>query len=228
MTRAGGAALAVMAQVPRPGRVKTRLGTHLTPRQSADLYTAFLLDTLDLAKSVKGCTPFLAFAPPDGDEYFAGIAPVPFRLFPQTDGDLGRRMLHVFLQLEQWGYSPIVLVGSDIPALQPERIEEAIDYLDSADICLGPSTDGGYFLVGARTAHPGLFEGIPWSTQSVLTETIARADESNLSVALLEPGTDVDTIEDLLWLRSELERFKQTTGARIPRRTDAFLARMSL
>ncbi|TAK34098.1 MAG: glycosyltransferase [Chloroflexota bacterium] len=226
MTTRRGAALAVMAQMPIPGRVKTRLQPHLTPQESADIYRAFLQDTLDLAASMKGYTPFLAFAPQDRESYFAEIAPAPFHLLAQSEGDLGHRMLTVFLRLERSGYSPMVVIGTDIPTLQPTHLQQALELLEASDVCLGPSTDGGYYLIGARNPPACLFEGMTWSTSAVFQTTIERAEAAQLSLSLLEPCTDVDRIEDLLWLRREFARLKHMTGVRIPIRTDACLAKL--
>lgn len=219
MTNSKGAALAIMAQAPVPGNVKTRLQPHLTTQESADFYTALLLDTLEMASSIRTCVRFLVFSPPEKRDLFAKIAPPGFRLLPQSSGDLGTRMLAIFLQLGESGYSPVVVIGTDIPTLQPQHIAMAFDCLHASDLCLGPSTDGGYYLIGASQAHPSLFDGVAWGTSSVLQDTLERARASDLSLALLEPLTDVDTIDDLVWLREEMQRLSQVSGPRIASRT---------
>lgn len=227
MTGSNRAALAIMAQAPAPGKVKTRLQPHLMPQESADLYRALLLDTLDLASSIRVCDPFLVFAPPEEKAFFAKIVPPDFKLLPQTGGDLGTRMLDVFVQLSESGYSPVVLIGTDIPTLQPGHIEQAVECLHDSDLCLGPSTDGGYYLIGASKAHPFLFDGIPWSTGTVLNDTIEKARASNLSLTRLDAITDIDTVGDLAWLCAEIERLRQTDGAWIAPRTARYVEVMA-
>lgn len=222
-------ALAIMARAPIPGQVKTRLQPHLTPQQSADLYSAFLQDTLDMAVSARACDVFLAFTPLDEEALFRGLAPASVGLFAQSEGDLGQRMCHIFQQLHEEGHSPVVIVGTDIPTLQPRHLTGALERLRDNAVCLGPSRDGGYYLIGAHDAHPCLFQGVPWGTATVLQATLERAKAAGLlPVALLDACTDVDTVEDLRRLRQELEELRQTPGARVPRRTEMRLREMRL
>ena len=223
-----GPALAIMARAPVPGQVKTRLQPHLTPEQSADLALAFLKDALELAASVRAYAPFLAFTPTDMEAFFRQLVPSSVGLLAQSEGDLGQKMYSIFQQLRDRGYSSIVVVGSDIPTLQPYHLEKTIEYLHDCEVCLGPSRDGGYYLIGAQGAHGCLFENIPWSTSSVLQNTIERAKTAGLSLALLEVCSDVDTVDDLRRLRLELERLGQTPGAKVPRHTEACLKDISL
>lgn len=216
-------ALAVMARAPIPGQVKTRLQPRLTPEESASIYHAFVQDTLDLAASAEAYTPFLFFTPQEQELFFRRLAPSSIGLLPQSEGDLGQKMHDIFVQLGARGYSPVVLIGTDIPTLQPGQLDEALKSLDVSDVCLGPSSDGGYHLIGARMAHRSLFEGLPWSNPEVLESTLARARAAGLSVALLDTYTDVDTVRELRWLRREIERLARTGGARVPRWTEARL-----
>ena len=221
-------ALAMMARAPLPGQVKTRLQPHLSPEESASLYHAFVRDAIELAALAETYAPFLFFTPRDQEPFFKGLAPSSMGLVAQREGDLGQRMLDVFVQLGDDGYSPIVIIGTDIPTLQPGPLAGALKSLDVVDVCLGPSHDGGYYLIGARSAHRSLFEGMPWSTPQVLEATLARARAAGLSVALLDACTDVDTIDELRWLRGEIEQLKGTKGARVPRWTEACLGGMKL
>ncbi|MBI4216628.1 MAG: TIGR04282 family arsenosugar biosynthesis glycosyltransferase [Chloroflexi bacterium] len=222
-----GPALAIMAREPVPGQVKTRLGPHLTPVQSAELYSAFLHDTVELVASLSTYTPFLAFTPPEAETFFRQSMPPSVSLLRQGDGDLGQKLYSVFRELDQRGYSPILAVGSDHPTMQPDHLEAAVERLRHCQVCLGPSHDGGYYLIGARAAHRCLFEGIPWSTPQVLQATVERAKAAGLSLGLLEICPDVDTIGDLHRLRLEVQQLVKRQGAKVPRCTWAFLERVN-
>ena len=217
-----------MARAPIPGQVKSRLQPHLTPQQSADLYSAFLQDILEMAVSAGACDVFLAFTPLGEEALFQRLVPASVGLFAQAEGDLGQRMCRIFQQLHQEGRSPILIVGTDIPTLQPSHLTGALERLRDHTVCLGPSRDGGYYLIGAHDAHPCLFEGVPWGTASVLRATTERAKAAGLPVALLDTCSDIDTVEDLRRLRHELEQLRQTPGAMMPRRTEIWLREIKL
>jgi hypothetical protein len=120
------------------------------------------------------------------------------------------------------GAEAVAALGSDHPTVRPETVRGAFDRLAAgADAVLGPSRDGGYYLIGLRpeAVRSELFEGVPWSTERVLEETLARADALGLVVELLEPGSDVDTPEDLRRLARELAA-APATAALCPRTRD--------
>jgi len=133
----------------------------------------------------------------------------------------------VFEDLLQRGATRIVLIGSDIPTLPLSHIQEAFYHLEDShcDAVFGPSSDGGYYLVGMRALHPELFENIPWSTSSVMAETSAQARKHNLNVALVPSWHDVDNKDDLSLLVIELRQPNSDTH--VPR-TKAFLVRLGL
>lgn len=211
-------ALAVMAKAPRPGQVKTRLVPPLTPEGAAALYRAFLLDTFDTVRRVRGAAPAVAFAPADAEAAFTDLAPDLLRL-PQGEGDLGARMAGVVDGLIGRGFERVLLIGGDTPTLPTSVLDEAVARLaEGSDLVLGPSDDGGYYLIGLRARQPSLFEGIAWSTETVLAETLRRAARARLSPALLPSWFDVDTA-------AELPRLKGTLGGAEGRQTGAFLAR---
>ena len=218
-----GPALAIMARAPVSGRTKTRLQPDLTPEQSAAVSQAFLRDTIDLAASLPQYTPFLAFTPRKERRLFERLAPPEMELLPQAEGDLGQRMHSLMHELEARGYSPVILIGTDIPTLQPATLLQAIEELKTADLCLGPARDGGYYLIGARHIDERIFEGIPWSTADVLKLTIQNTKEAGISLAILEEYTDIDTFTDLERLSLDIHRLRGTPGARIPLHTEARL-----
>jgi rSAM/selenodomain-associated transferase 1 len=195
-------ALVVFAREPVPGRVKTRLCPPFAPEQAAAFYACLLDDVLDAtarAAPPLGLVPVLAVDPPDACARLALRAPAPFRVVPQHAGDLGARMEAAAADAFARGHAPVLLRGSDSPALGPRRIAAALRALERADLVLLPDRDGGYSLVGLRRPAPGLFAH-PMSTPEVLRETLARARDLALESALLETGFDVDTADDLRWL----------------------------
>lgn len=206
-------ALVIMVKQPVTGQVKTRLQPRLTPQQSADLATAFLLDSVDLALSSPSYTPFLAFTPLKAKTFFQNLIP-DINLIPQTGKNLGRRMNEIINKLVSLEYSPIVIIGSDIPSLQTSVLEQALVSLKTCDLCLGPTSDGGYYLVGVRKPVSSIFEGIPWGTDQVLDATLKKATNALFSISLLDVYSDVDTFADLT---------KLTMSLRVPTHTETWL-----
>ena len=120
--------------------------------------------------------------------------------------------------------TPLVLIGADIPLLQPRHLREAAEALADADVCLGPAADGGYYLLACRSAEPRLFAGVLWGTNGVLDTTLRLAREAGLRTALLETLYDIDTPADLAALRDDLTRLEGEAAFRLPRHTRAALA----
>jgi uncharacterized protein len=187
--------LGLFAKQPLAGTVKTRLAAATAPEWAARVASAFLLDTLDRLSGIEA-RRVLGFAPDEAQAYFAGIAGGRFELLPQGPGDLGRRMARFFATQIDAGARATLLVGSDSPSLPLAVVEQAFEELARADLVLGPATDGGYYLIGCGSRLPPVFEGIAWSSPSVLAETIGCLADSSWRVALLPPWYDVDTWED--------------------------------
>ena len=218
-----GPAIAVMARVPEAGKVKTRMQPVLSPERCASLYNAFLGDAIDLSMSIQDVAHFLSFTPVEGRHILERLVPPGIELIPQAGQDLGSVMDGLMKALFARGYLPVVVVGSDIPALQPRALRCALALLKDCDICLGPSRDGGYYLVGARKPVSAIFQGIPWSTPRVLELTLQKAALAGLKTALLEELEDVDTIEELKSLEKDIISLRGEPGARIPVRTETWL-----
>ena len=197
-------ALIVFAKQPDPLETKTRLSPPLVREDAARLYACFLADTLTSARQVTGVDRVLEFDPPSAEVYFRRLAP-DFLLLPQAGRDLGERMQRSFDTLFDRGCRRAVLIGSDLPHLMPQSIEQAFDSLkQGAELVLGPSLDGGYYLVGLTSQQPGLFD-LPMSTPDVLRQTLLRAGQLGLKMALLPEEFDVDTPADLERLQSHLK-----------------------
>lgn len=197
-------AAAIMARMPVPGQVKTRLVPPLTPAEAARLYIGFLRDAIERLAGLKGIRPFVAYTPPAADEFFAGIIPPGFSVLPQAGNDLGERLAFVAGALFARGATAVVLCDSDSPTLPGRYLEEAFLRLRESDLVIGPCDDGGYYLIGMRRCIPGIFSGIPWSSARVTQRTVEVAERLNLRVSLLEPWYDVDTPADLDRLSHEI------------------------
>jgi len=179
--------------------VKTRLSPPLSPEAAARLYQAFLEDVLEVARRLPGLTLALAYSPESAAPFFRGLVPPEVRLFPQTGADLGERMHRAFEWACAADFEAVLLRGADTPDLPEEVILEGDAALKEgrAQVVLGPSRDGGYYLVGLTRPQPELFQGPAWSTPGVLEETLSRARALSLTVHLLPPWEDIDTFPDL-------------------------------
>lgn len=194
-------ALLVFTKPARPGRVKTRLVGELTAAEAAALHAAF---RDDLCERLRGGDYHLeiAWALDEGEAVPAG--PAPGRR--QEGGDLGARLYHALARAAR-RFEAVAAVGSDHPELAPETVADAFRRLAAgADVVLGPVPDGGYYLIGLKrgAVHRELFEGIAWSTDTVLAETVVRTAVLGLATELLAPGHDVDRPADLAALARRL------------------------
>jgi hypothetical protein len=219
--------LAIFAKAPIVGQVKTRLCPPLSLEEAAELYRCFLLDTVARAMSLPGVQVYLAFTPSDGETLLRDLLPYPLHYMPQRGESLGEREANVFAELLQAGFSRVVLIGGDIPTLPLTHLQEAFSLLADPrnDVVLGPSADGGYYLIGARAFHPELFENITWSTSAVLAESLAQARRAGLRVVQVPAWYDVDSGKDLNQLAEELT--PPVSGERAPT-TRELLARLGL
>lgn len=188
----------MFARCPVAGRVKTRLAARIGNEPAAALYEAFVCDLVLRFREAPFAVRWEVAPPDDG---FAERFGLPSSAcFEQSGADLGARMLTAFREALAAGACRCVVIGSDMPHLRLEVVEEAFERLATTDLALGPAEDGGYYLIGLREAHD-VFRGVAWSSPAVLDETLRRADQLGLSVALLERGFDVDEPSDLERLR---------------------------
>jgi uncharacterized protein len=197
-------AIAVMAKQPVPGRVKTRLCPPLSHQEAADLYAAFLADTLSLVAETRA-KGFIAYDPDGAGAFFNDLASPGMECIPQGDGDLGARLAGVSKRLFSIGFSKVLILASDAPGIPLEHLSLAFALLDDTDLVLGPGYDGGYSLIGTRRHVPALFSGIPWSTSQVLSRTLEQAAGEGMTCTLLPSCPDIDTVRDLYRLARDLE-----------------------
>ena len=214
------AAVAIMAKAPRAGEVKTRFCPPLSLVDAAELYRRLLLDKIEQVRSLRTASLAIAYTPDEARAFFEEVAPG-FVLVPQRGADLGDRLANSLGELLDTGHRGALAIDSDTPTLPLEFLQQALDLIvtPEIDVVLGPTEDGGYYLIGLRAVHRELFEAMAWSTQQVLPETIRRADAKGLRVACLPPWYDIDTPDDLARLRMTLA----ASDGDVPRHTRQFL-----
>jgi len=206
---AGFCALAVMTKAPRAGKVKTRLTPPLRPEEAAALNTCFLQDIAGtLAKSSReGLSRGVAvYTPVGAEDAYAEILPREFELMPQRGDTFGERLTYAMQDLFAVGFESVCLINSDSPTAPQRAFSEAAQALSRPGerVVLGPSEDGGYYLIGLKKLQERLFSDIDWSTDKVLQQTLARAAEINLDVHQLQTWYDVDDRVTLRRLCQEL------------------------
>jgi rSAM/selenodomain-associated transferase 1 len=223
-------AIVIFMKNPQPGRVKTRLTPWLSPEEAAELYRAFIQDTVALTARVPDARRSVAFTPPDA------LVPLQALLddtglgwFPQCGGTLGERLRHAFRAAFHEGVDRVVTIGSDSPTLPPDHIVRAFEALKRADAVLGPATDGGYYLIGLARRDgtlerfDPLFEDIAWSTDRVYTQTVEALTRSGLAWAGLPVWTDADQPEDLVRIAGQIRALRRRGEQELCRHTARML-----
>ena len=222
----GVCALAVMTKAPQAGRVKTRLVPPLTPEEAAELNKCFLRDTATAISSACSgglrppnaalhpgvhraplqCCGVAVYTPVGAESAYNDILPAGFSLLPQRGDGFGKRLYFAIEDLFKCGFGAVCLIDSDSPTVPATNFAEAVELLGTSEdvVVLGPSDDGGYYLIGVKKPHRHLFEQIDWSTERVLNQTIQRATEIGLEYKLLPTGYDVDDGASLRRLCNEL------------------------
>jgi hypothetical protein len=199
-------ALIVVAKEPVPGLTKTRLCPPFSPEQSAEFYRCLMLDTLASVGRLHVADHALAYTPVGARSLFENLAPAGFALLPQRGAGLGERLANALDHHFELGYQRVVIMNSDGPTLPLAYLEEAFAELDRVDVTLGPGHDGGYYLIGMKRIHAELFHGIDWSTEQVVSQTLAICRRLGLTVRQLPSWYDVDVEADLARLRRDLAR----------------------
>src|SRR6476619_478755 len=242
-------ALAVMTKAPQPGRVKTRLVPPLTPEEAAELNKCFLRDTTAAISSACSRRPsgdaskmqlkdgsashseaataacgIAVYTPVGAESAYTDIIPADFCLLSQRGDKFGKRLYFAVEDLFKCGFASVCLIDSDSPTVPAANFAEAVELLSTTEdrVVLGPSDDGGYYLIGVKKPHRHLFEHIDWSTERVLIQTMQRATEISLEVKLLPTGYDVDDGASLRRLCNEI--LADTTPPDVAPYTRQFLA----
>jgi rSAM/selenodomain-associated transferase 1 len=206
-------ALAVMAKAPRVGEVKTRLIGALTAEEVTLLYTAFLNDTFALmeaaAEEREELSLVLCYTPEGQEEAFEEIEREGSMMIPQRGGDLGERLGACFEDLFALGFESVIVIGADSPTLPWELAADAFDAMtEENDVVLGPTRDGGFYLIGMRKLDPRVFERVSWSSDQALAMILERVEEIGASGILAPEWYDIDTPEDLELLKNDLRERK--------------------
>ena len=221
----------VFAKNPVPNQVKTRLVPTLSPEQAATLYTAFLTDWCETLAKLLGVDLIIAYTPAEARPDLQALIGDNALYIPQIDADLGERLTSATQWATEQGYTKILLVGSDSPTLPISYISKALTLLDSRDIVIGPSTDGGYYLIGFSATNiavtvPFIFEEIAWSTTNVLQQTVTRIQSRKATIGLLPPWYDIDTAEDLAFLHAHLSAMRLAGETVQAVRTESLLTKL--
>jgi uncharacterized protein len=191
-----------MAKAPRPGRVKTRLIETLPAPAVTALYRCLLEDTVRLASSLTGVEVAVMCPEPDAGELVRLLAGV--RVVAQNGDGLVAGLTSVFRDFTAEGRQQVIAFNSDSPHLSPSVLSRAFEILEVQDVVIGPTHDGGYYLVGAKAAH-ALFEGEGMGTASALERLLKRTKALELSTGFTEPFYDIDVASDLRQLATELQ-----------------------
>src|ERR1700692_1741077 len=197
--------LVIMAKAPRPGAVKTRLTTSLSTEAVTAFYCCLLEDTLALARSLKLSDVEVAIMCPESDvNELAQLAGNGASVVAQKGEGLAAGLTSVFAHFAKSGRKRVVAFNSDSPHLPASVLESAFEALTGHDVVVGPTHDGGLYLVGANAAHPTLFDGDGMGTKSALEILLAQARALQLSVGFTDPFYDVDVDDDLSRPAAEL------------------------
>jgi len=191
-------AVIVFVRSPDRGTVKSRLATALGDDAALDLYRCFVADTMDMLAG-RGCSVIVFFHPAGSLHKVGKWLGKEAMMLPQRGGDIGEKMKNAFAEVFARGIGSAVLVGSDIPGLSGLTVDEAFMSLKDHDAVLGPSHDGGYYLIGftSETFRPEAFEGISWSTPEVFRQTKSALEAAKCTIHVLPGERDIDTVEDL-------------------------------
>jgi hypothetical protein len=207
----------VFIKYPQKDTVKTRLSELLDEEYTVELYRNFVMDTLDTLKKVKSCV-WICYWPQDYKAEFTDWLGNGYKYMPQTGDDLGERLSNCFKKVFSLGAKHALVIGSDSPDISKSAISNAFSSLETNDIVIGPTFDGGYYLLGFRNDSflPIAFKSIPWSGNSVFKKTMAIIKSSGKKYFILEKWHDIDTVEDIsrLLLRNASGSFSKSRSVK--------------
>jgi rSAM/selenodomain-associated transferase 1 len=194
----------VFVKAPEKGQVKVRLAQCIGEDVACEIYRNFVLDLMDRL-SEGDFDLRVCFNPPQSKDKMAEWLGREHCLVPQTGEDLGRKMENAFRLTFIEGYKEVLLVGSDVPDLEACIVDRAFESLRYDDLVLGPSSEGGYYLIGFKSESfiPDIFQGVQWNTSQVLNSTMLAARKRGRTVHVMPRRRDMDTVEDLQALMEE-------------------------
>ena len=184
----------IFTRNPELGKVKKRLSKTVGPKTALDIYKLLLKDT---EKTVRGIncdkTVYYSNSIQEDDIWDVSV----YQKHKQKGADLGERMCNAFKQGFNDGYKKIILIGTDLPDISEQIIQNSLDALNNNNVVFGPAEDGGYYLVGLSKFHQCIFENKAWSTSNLLENTLKELKQKKIGVSLIETLNDIDTFEDL-------------------------------
>ena len=190
--------LIVFVKYPEPGKVKTRIARDLGTERAAKIYSHMARSIIEKVWRAETYRTVIYFDPPDREtdiRAWLGINNVSYEV--QSPGTLGDKMSKAIETVFSEGAEKAVLIGTDVPEITAELIRTAFSMLESTEVVLGPTEDGGYYLIGLQMFEPQLFKNIDWSTDVVFNQSLGLIKEQNLSYRIIDSLKDVDTAEDV-------------------------------
>jgi rSAM/selenodomain-associated transferase 1 len=234
--------ICILAKCPRPGMIKPKLDEFLGKKEVSFLARAFLLDTISTVLRVPRAESVLAFCPADSISEFQDILFLfkseeqdkkisrlaeQIKLLPQTGANLGERLTNLSrLLFESNETRRLLFICSDNPVLDPVLLKAALELLKTSNAVLGPTFDGGFYLLGVSGHLPHLFEGIDWSTNFTYRQIVERLSADNLKWQELEISYDVDGPDELEQLYCDIDTLRLTGKNGIALHTERCLANM--
>lgn len=195
-------AIIIFTRVPIPGKTKTRLMPFLSAQECADLHKCFILDVYHTCVQTDADV-LVCYTPDESRDALAELFDGEPVFLPQRGLSMGERMAHAFSDAFSLGYEKALLVGTDIPQLTAEHLGAALEALSGCDVVIAPTLDGGYYLIGMKEEHPGLWDIPLYGTSTVFSGTLEQAEKAGLTAAVGQMCRDIDTKEDLLALYTE-------------------------
>ena len=215
--------LIIFAKSPIPGKVKTRLTPYITPTEAAELYKAFVADIICNTHKLKCERVTIAYTPSNAEATFHSICGQSVDYLPQQGHNLGERMMNAFKYSFDKGSKRTIIIGTDSPTLPLSYVQKAFDALNEVPVTIGPTFDGGYYLIGLSEQNDAIFDGVDWSTSRVFSQTLARIQALNKQMYVRPPWYDVDTLDNLEFLRSHIRSMKMSDNSELPYNTMQFL-----
>lgn len=204
-------AVILFLKAPIPGMVKTRLQAHFGEAQALALYQAMVGDLLKNLGTNNSFDLHLFYWPAEGAGRIQDWLGAAYPVHLQEGENLGAKMHRAFQKMFRQNYRQAVLIGSDLPILNSRFLDHTFRRFENAEVVLGPSEDGGYYLIGLNREHPELFANVEWSSATVLEQTLSNARLAGLTVSLTKKLRDVDTYEDVYYY---CERFRRAEKSR--------------
>jgi rSAM/selenodomain-associated transferase 1 len=193
----------MFAKYWQPGKVKTRLACKIGAAPASQIYLALVRHLIERLCDA-GNRRTIVYSPTDAVQHFRSLAGRAWALEPQCDGHLGRRLTRFYDDNLHGPDDKVIVVGSDVPEINAERIDQTARLLEMHPVVIGPSGDGGYYLIAMRGQRADIFDNIRWSTRHVLPATLSRLQELGIDYAMLPELHDIDELSDLVRLQNAL------------------------